>query len=138
MNTLPHREPIVLAREGTMRIGLLLVEPALCLLRDGTGREQVVEPRVMQVLVALHRAGGVPVTRDDLLASCWAGRIVSVDAVSRIVSILRALSLDIGAATFRVETLSKVGYRLVEEAAAPAMQPPWRPNRRPPLRADHG
>jgi DNA-binding winged helix-turn-helix (wHTH) protein/tetratricopeptide (TPR) repeat protein len=141
MNTLLHREPIVLAREGAMRIGLLRVEPALCLLRDGTGREQAIEPRVMQVLVALHRAGGSPITRDDLLASCWSGRVVSMDAVSRIMSILRAISLDIGAGTFRVETLNKVGYRLVQESvsdaavdvAVPAAQPRVAPEASAPL-----
>ncbi|WP_297695100.1 hypothetical protein, partial [Phenylobacterium sp.] len=43
----------------------------------------VLEPRVMQVLVALARERGEIVSRDDLIASCWAGRIVGEDAINR-------------------------------------------------------
>ena len=105
-------EPVVLARVGPLRVGSLLVEPADCVVRGEAGREEALEPRVMQVLVVLVQAGGAPVSRDELIASCWGGRVVSSDAITRVVSILRKLARDIGGGSFEVETLNKVGYRL--------------------------
>src|SRR5690242_7011801 len=72
----------------------------------------------MQVLIALVRATGAPVTRDELIAACWSGRFVSSDAVSRVISILRGLAQGIGEDNFAVETLTKVGYRLTERSRA--------------------
>lgn len=121
MNDVAHGEPVVLARAESLQVGALAVEPSHCRVRNTAGREQVVEPRIMQVLVALCRAQGGLISRDDLIASCWSGRVVSNDAVSRVISILRALSQDIGAGSFTIETLNKVGYRLVE---APVSETP--------------
>jgi len=114
-----NSEPVVLARVSALRIGSVQVDPARCLLRDDAGRDEAIEPRVMQVLVALARADGAPVSRDELIASCWAGRVVSNDAVTRIISILRKLAKDFGQGSFEVETLNKVGYRLNVPTAAP-------------------
>lgn len=115
MASILYSESVVLARASDRRIGALSIEPAACLLRASDGRTQVIEPRVMQVLVALARADGATVTRDELIAACWSGRIVSNDAVSRVISILRTMSLGIGSGSFTVETLNKIGYRLIEE-----------------------
>ena len=65
----------------------------------------------MQVLVALAAARGETLTRDDLIDACWEGRAVTDDAINRVLSRLRALARDFG--TFQVETITKVGYRLV-------------------------
>jgi tetratricopeptide (TPR) repeat protein len=59
------------------------------------------------------RAKDVFLTRDDLAFSCWEGRIVGDDAINRTLSRLRRVAEGIGADAFRIETLSKVGYRLV-------------------------
>lgn len=118
MSSAGYREPVVLAHAAPFTVGILMADPVACLLRSGTGREQLVEPRVMQVLIALVRATGAPVTRDDLIAACWSGRFVSNDAVSRVISILRGLAQDIGEDSFAVETLTKVGYRLTERSRA--------------------
>jgi tetratricopeptide (TPR) repeat protein len=69
----------------------------------------------MQVLVALVRARGAIMSRDELIASCWDGRIVGEDAINRVMSRLRRLAETLGAGVFHVETLTKVGYRLVQE-----------------------
>ena len=66
----------------------------------------------MLVLVALHHAGGDVVSRDDLIARCWDGRIVGEDAINRAISRLRDLGHRLDGA-FQLETISKVGYRLV-------------------------
>src|SRR5580658_5008813 len=62
------RAPVRLADEGRLRLGALAIEPALRrVVHDGGGAE-IVEPRVMQVLVALVRAEGRILSRDELLA----------------------------------------------------------------------
>ncbi len=71
---------------------------------------QTLEPRVMQVLVALHQARGEPVSRDELSELCWEGRIVGEDALNRCVGRLRkALSAEPLAV---IDTIPKIGYRL--------------------------
>ncbi|TPG20098.1 hypothetical protein EAH87_09885 [Sphingomonas koreensis] len=115
MSSVEFREPVVLAHAAGFRVGTARVDPSSCTLRNDAGQERLVEPRVMQVLIALARANGAPVTREELIAACWGGRVVSNDAVSRVISILRTLALDIGEASFAVETLNKVGYRLIEQ-----------------------
>jgi hypothetical protein len=66
----------------------------------------------MQVLIVLARAKGAVVSRDTLVQTCWGGRIVDDNAISRIISLLRGLASRSGA--FEIETMSRVGYRLVE------------------------
>ena len=104
---------IHLAREPAIRLGALVIEPALRRVAHDDGREEIVEPRVMQVLVALVRAAGGIVTRDDLLATCWHGVVVGEDAINRVLSRLRRLADGIGEGQFKLETVTKVGYRLV-------------------------
>ena len=113
--------PIVLARERPFRLGAVKVRPAAREIIGPRGRE-VLEPRVMQVLVALARARGETVTRDDLIASCWGGRIVGEDAITRVISRLRRHSEGVGRDGWTMETVTKVGYRLLPfpEAAEPA------------------
>ena len=101
----------VLAHHEPFRIGAVEVRPATKTLLRG-GSETVVEPRVMQVLVALAKAKGDVVSRDDLVAACWDGRIVGDDAINRIMSRLRRLASEVGSESFVIETVTKVGYRL--------------------------
>jgi DNA-binding winged helix-turn-helix (wHTH) protein/Flp pilus assembly protein TadD len=125
---------IVLAHQPPFRLGALEVRPGTRELIGPNGR-QILEPRVMKVLVALARADGRILTRDDLTRSCWDGRIVGEDAISRVISRLRRALLSVDAEGWVVETLTKVGYRLqpAGEApgdAAPPAQPQPRPSRR--------
>ena len=119
---------VVLAREPAVRLGPLTIEPALRRVARQDGAEAFLEPRVMQALVALLRADGGIVSRDDLLALAWGGVVVGEDAINRVIGRLRRLSEGAGAGVFRVETITKVGYRLVTEtpsgpAAGPAPSP---------------
>jgi DNA-binding winged helix-turn-helix (wHTH) protein/Tfp pilus assembly protein PilF len=127
-----HNRVIELARQRPFRLGRVEVRPATRELIGPLGRA-VIEPRVMQVLVALARAGGEILTRDDLTESCWAGRIVGEDALSRVISKLRRASEGVGRDGWRLETVTKVGYRILPpdydpEAplVAPSMGPAWR------------
>jgi DNA-binding winged helix-turn-helix (wHTH) protein/Tfp pilus assembly protein PilF len=103
---------IDLSREDPFRVGALAVTPAFRQISRG-GQSITVEPRVMQVLVALARAEGGIVGRDDLIESCWDGRIVGDNAINRVISILRQLSTGLGEGSFSIETITKVGYRLL-------------------------
>ncbi|HEY2482615.1 MAG TPA: winged helix-turn-helix domain-containing protein, partial [Caulobacteraceae bacterium] len=126
--------PVLLAHEEPVRVGALTIDPAKRRVTRDDGREDFLEPRVMQVLVALLRARGDIITRDDLLASCWGGVIVGEDAINRVISRLRRLTEDIGADALRLETVTRVGYRLVREGEAPAPKGPLSaPGERPKL-----
>ncbi|MDZ3832314.1 MAG: winged helix-turn-helix domain-containing protein [Sphingopyxis sp.] len=130
MTSLPAR-PIELAIEAPFRLRTLEVTPAALELRRGQDVLSL-EPRVMQVLVALHRAAGQVVSREELLELCWEGRIVGDDSLNRSVSQLRkALTDEDGVA---VETIPRVGYRLRFEAdeadVIPAAEAEHAPKRR--------
>jgi tetratricopeptide (TPR) repeat protein len=66
----------------------------------------------MQVLVALARANGAVVSRDELIRTCWDGRIVGEDSITRVIGRLRRLAEERGGGAFQIETVPKVGYRL--------------------------
>src|SRR3546814_9388050 len=68
----------------------------------------------MQVLRALAEARSGIVRREDLTERCWEGRIVGEDAINRVLSRLRRVAEGIGEDSFRIESITKVGYRLVE------------------------
>jgi tetratricopeptide (TPR) repeat protein len=53
------------------------------------------------------------VSRDSLVVSCWGGRAIGDDAINRCVAKVRRLAGE--AAGFRIETIARVGYRLVAE-----------------------
>ncbi len=117
--TVETAQPINLAHIEPFRLGELEVRPATRQLIQGT-RCETLEPRVMQVLVALAQAKGEVVTRDELTDLCWDGRIVSENAVHRVISRLRHVACEFGAGAFELETITKVGYRLTLAGPSPA------------------
>jgi TolB-like protein/DNA-binding winged helix-turn-helix (wHTH) protein/tetratricopeptide (TPR) repeat protein len=102
-----------LAHQAAFTIGPLEVRPSTCEVIAAERRE-VLQPRVMQVLVTLARARGAVVSRDDLIATCWGGRVVGEDAITLVMMKLRKLAARSGGA-FAVETVPRVGYRLTWE-----------------------
>lgn len=108
------RVPVVLARTPAFEVGGLQVRPAT---REVAGAASVhaLEPRVMQVLVALARCRGQVVSRDDLVHACWGNRAVGDDAINRCIQSLRRLAAEHGA--FSIHTVKRVGYRLDEAAS---------------------
>jgi DNA-binding winged helix-turn-helix (wHTH) protein/tetratricopeptide (TPR) repeat protein len=115
---------IDLAHAMGFRLGRLTVRPATRELVRDDGESEVLEPRVMQVLVALVQANGAIVSRDDLSHSCWEGRVVGDDAINRVISRLRRSAEGIGEGSFRLETVTKVGYRLQAGGGAAAIAAP--------------
>jgi TolB-like protein len=113
----PPPARIELAREVDFALGPMQVSPSA---REVViaGMRQVLQPRVMQVLVALAQRKGEVVSRDQLVMSCWGGRTVSEDAIQRSIASLRRLAAQENAPLFAIETVARVGYRLVEPHAA--------------------
>jgi TolB-like protein/DNA-binding winged helix-turn-helix (wHTH) protein len=89
---------------------------------NGSGRE--LEPRVAQVLVALASARPEVISRDRLIDQCWDGRIVGDDALNRCIVALRHLAKEFSPEPFTIETVSRVGYRLIEVTTGE--RPTWR------------
>lgn len=112
-STVNDAPQINLARVPAFMLGSLAVHPGLC--RAGAGGSVPLEPRVMQVLVALAAANNRIVSRDALIACCWGGRIVGDDAINRVIGRLRKLAREEGDNSFGIETINKVGYRLTGE-----------------------
>jgi Tol biopolymer transport system component/DNA-binding winged helix-turn-helix (wHTH) protein len=93
-----------------------------------SGLHETLEPRIMQVLVALHQANGRVVSRDELIARCWEGRIVGEDAITRAIGRLRRLSEADDGASFAIETIPKIGFRLVPGGGSQSSGEPAEPS----------
>lgn len=100
---------LTLARELPFTLCDTQVRPSSLEVETG-GKVQALEPRVMKVLVALHRAKGHPVSRDELIDICWDGRIVTEGALNRCVMQLRKALL--ANPRIKLDTIPTVGYRL--------------------------
>jgi DNA-binding winged helix-turn-helix (wHTH) protein/Tfp pilus assembly protein PilF len=113
---------IRLADEPPFALGALRVDPARRSVAMGGAPATILEPRVMQALVALADAGGRVVGRDELIERCWEGVVVGDAAINRVIAILRKLAAETGA--FTIETVARVGYRLLVERAAATDEAP--------------
>lgn len=102
-----------LAETPDFDLGGLRVSPAHRQVRFN-GEQRELEPRVVQVLVALASARPNVVSRERLIEQCWDGRIVSDDALNRCIVALRHLAKDSSPEPFAIETVPRVGYALVE------------------------
>lgn len=117
-----------LTDEAPFALGSITVTPSARTLAAGS-YIAVIEPRMMQVLVMLARRRGEVVGRERLIDACWSGRIVGEDAVNRSILKLRRALADAGFAG-GIETVAKVGYRLIDptviQSAGAAAAPAWR------------
>jgi transcriptional activator of cad operon len=103
------------------RVGQCVVDDS-----DGTvaSADRVVrlEPKVMQVLLALMERRGTLVPHDALFASVWSDAHVAPTVLTRAISLVRAALGDDPYHPRYLETLSKRGYRLI--AAVDAVPEP--------------
>jgi transcriptional activator of cad operon len=95
-----------------LRIGAWCVNPTSGLIsRDGeTAR---VEVRTMRLLLCLAEHAGEVVSIDDLLNQAWSGVIVTQDSVYQSVASLRRLLGDDPRQPAYIETVPRLGYRMV-------------------------
>lgn len=87
---------------------------------SNTEQQLYLEPRQHQLLLCLLQATGQVVSRDTLIARVWQGRIVSDSAINRAVSILRKAFACLDHSRDYIETMPKLGYRLIVDATVVA------------------
>jgi DNA-binding winged helix-turn-helix (wHTH) protein/Tfp pilus assembly protein PilF/TolB-like protein len=104
--------PIDLSTTPPIRLGPLELLPARREVRGPGGLREVIQPRVMQVLVALAQSKGAVVSRDVLVARCWEGLNVGEDATHRAVAKARQVADLVNPRAFEIESIPRVGYRL--------------------------
>jgi DNA-binding winged helix-turn-helix (wHTH) protein/Tfp pilus assembly protein PilF len=90
---------------------------------SGDGRSQTLEPRVMRVLVALAEQPARVLSRDELIELCWDGRLVTDNAITRVISLLRHALDDLSRGAVKIETITKVGFRLVVDGQTASAEP---------------
>jgi DNA-binding winged helix-turn-helix (wHTH) protein len=94
------------------RFGTWLVAPASNSI-EGEDESRQMEPRTMDVLVALCRANGAIVSTEELLEQCWGSTIHGDSPVHKNIAQLRRLLGDSANAPRFIETIRKRGYRTV-------------------------
>lgn len=90
----------------------LLVRPSIGSI-NAKGNSFRVERKVLEMLLALKRASGRILSRDQLIAQCWGGRVVSNEAITRTLAKVRQLALLSDPPAFKIETVPKIGMRLL-------------------------
>jgi DNA-binding winged helix-turn-helix (wHTH) protein/Tol biopolymer transport system component len=110
------------------RLGEWLVRPSLATIERNADAVHIT-PRSMAVLLYLADAGGAVVSRNDLLDAVWPGMSVTPDALSQCLVELRKAFQDDSKHPAVIQTIPKLGVRLlmpvapVETAAAPGSRP---------------
>ena len=113
-------------REAPFRLGDLEVLPASGELRTRRGLERL-RPLLMDILLRLAAEPGSVVRRETLLEDVWPRRMVNDEVLSRAIAELRTALGDDARVSRFIETLPKLGYRLVasvEPIAAPVVLAP--------------
>ncbi len=99
-------------RSAGFEVGEWRVEPRRHRIVGAEGEKRL-DPRLIDVLIELARAGGEVVTRDELLNAVWKDTFVSENTLSQAVSRLRRALGDSSREPRFIETISRSGYRLV-------------------------
>ena len=101
-------------RRTAFQIGEWTVHPELnSLTREGVERH--IEPKVMKVLLTLASQHNRVVSKEELISAAWPDTFVSDDVLTRCISILRRVTEDDPHTPRFIQTVPKVGYRLVAE-----------------------
>ena len=97
---------------GKFRLGGFLVDPRGLVLRNGVSTKHI-ERKAMEVLVCLARRAPETVPRERLFDEAWEGAYVSDGVLNRVISILRKALGDDPRSPRYIETVPRVGYRLL-------------------------
>ncbi|HUP06856.1 MAG TPA: tetratricopeptide repeat protein [Caldimonas sp.] len=113
-----------------LQIGGWSVDPAADELRRGKETARI-EPKAMEVLLALAARAGEVVTREALLESVWPGVVVGDEVLTQgIIKLRKALGDHPRAPTY-IETVPKRGYRLIAPVTQSDLAPAPEPARMP-------
>lgn len=109
------------------RLGDWIIRPRRDLIERGD-RIVHVRPKSMAVLQRLAASAGEVVTRDELFADVWPGGAVTDDALTQCIVELRKAFSDAARRSRVIETVPKVGFRLLPkvtplDAPAPGADP---------------
>jgi DNA-binding winged helix-turn-helix (wHTH) protein/TolB-like protein/cytochrome c-type biogenesis protein CcmH/NrfG len=99
-----------------LTIGDWLLNPAMNQI-SRAGEVQHLEPKAVEVLVALARHAGEVVSRDNLLSEIWKGVSVSDDVLTQSITKLRQALGDTSREPSYIQTIPKRGYRLIAKVA---------------------
>lgn len=88
-----------------------------------------VQPRVMALLLELVQAQGHVVQRDTLFATVWADELPNDEALTKAISKLRKALGDQAHNPRYIETIPKVGYRLLVSVSDTTLSSPTAPPR---------
>jgi DNA-binding winged helix-turn-helix (wHTH) protein/TolB-like protein/Flp pilus assembly protein TadD len=123
--TISGRKP-----DSALRIGEWVARPATNELFRGNESVRL-EPRSMDVLMALAARAGEVVSREELFAAAWPGVVVGDEALTQSITKLRRALGDDPRSPAYIETISKRGYRLAASVVRDAKVPDPKPMRRP-------
>lgn len=117
-----------------LRIGEWQVDPASGEI-SRSGEACRLEIRAMRLLLCLAKHAGEVVSIDDLLDQVWSGVNVTPDSVYQAVASLRRLLGDDPRQPTYIETLPRLGYRMVA-AVRPLTEDPEPTSNQPPSRVE--
>ena len=103
-------------RQRQLRIGDYVIEPLAGLVRRAAEGVETdprhLQPKVMRVLVYLAERQGEVVEREELIEGVW-GRAVTDEVLTRAIHELRIALEDSSGQPRYIETIPKIGYRLM-------------------------
>lgn len=99
-------------RRADFRVGDWIVQADLNSLTRGEVVRHI-EPKIMKVLLTLSAQQGRVVPKEELISTVWPDTFVSDDVLTRCISILRRITDDDPQTPHFIQTIPKVGYRLV-------------------------
>jgi DNA-binding winged helix-turn-helix (wHTH) protein/tetratricopeptide (TPR) repeat protein len=97
-----------------LRVAGLMIDPVRRRVA-GPGGEAAVEPLVMQLLLQLVGGQGQVLPRRELFDHLWGKAQVGDDSLNRLVGSLRKALEPISDGAVQIETIPRVGYRLITE-----------------------
>ena len=107
---------------GDYRIGDWLIHPGINSMECG-GETVHLEPKVMQVLLTLASEAGEVVTREHLRNAVWPDVFVGEDVLIRAISEIRRAFSDDPRDSRVIQTVPKVGYRLIASVSQVPPEP---------------
>ena len=107
--------------DAVFQFGEWQISPLTNSILNGAERRQM-EPRAMDVLMALCRNPQAVVSSEVLLEQCWGNTVYGDNPVHKTITQLRRVLGDTAAESRYIETIRKRGYRTVADIVVPQAQ----------------
>jgi TolB-like protein/DNA-binding winged helix-turn-helix (wHTH) protein len=108
--------------EEDFLLGEWIVRPQRRII-ERDGQSVHIKPKPMSVLLCLVTANGAPVSRNELFDAVWPGGVVSDETLTKCIAELRKAFGDTARDSRVIETIPKLGFRLVVPAASLEEEP---------------